>query len=65
MTWDMVVVTVALVTVLLFIILLTMISRIWQDETPQKAKTAGPSGRTLASRPSGIDKVTGQENSLA
>jgi hypothetical protein len=65
MTWDMVLVTVALVTVLLFIILLTIISRIWQDETPHKPQTAGPGSRTLASRPSVIDKVTGQENSLA
>jgi hypothetical protein len=65
MTWDMMLVTATLVTVLLFIILLAVVVRIWQDETPRKPETAGPSARTLAARPSVLAKVTGQESSLA
>ena len=65
MTWDMVLVTVTLVTVLLFIILLAIVARIWQDEAPRKPGTDSRPARALASRSSEIDKVTGQENSLA
>jgi hypothetical protein len=65
MTWDMVLVTVTLITVLLLIVLLALISQIWQDETPRKPGTASRSARTLASPSSKIDKVAGQENSLA
>ena len=36
MTWDMVLATVTLITVLLSIILLVLISRIWQGETPRR-----------------------------
>ena len=36
MTWDLVLATVTLLTVLLSIILLVLISRIWQGQTPPK-----------------------------
>jgi hypothetical protein len=65
MTWDMVLVTVALVTVLLFIILLAIVARIWQDETPRKPAADSRPARTLASRPPELDKVSGHESSLA
>ena len=65
MTWDMVLVTVTLVTVLLLIILLALVSRIWQDGTPRKPENDAQQPQRLASRSLQIDKVTGQQNSLA
>lgn len=66
MTWDMVLVTVTLVTVLLLIILLALISRIWQEEIPRKPDSDSKKRPTFASpSPAEIEKVTGQENSLA
>jgi hypothetical protein len=65
MTWDMVLVTVTLITVLLLIVLLVLISRIWQDETPRKLKHDPKHERLLASRPNEIQKVSGEESSLA
>ncbi len=65
MTWDMVLVTVALATVLLLIILLMLVSRIWQEEAPRRLENGSPNARTAASRAAKIDKVTGQENLLA
>ena len=65
MTWDMVLVTVTLVTVLLFIILLAIVARIWQDGTPDKPESSSQQARPLASRSLQIDKVTEQENLLA
>ena len=65
MTWDMVLVTVTLVTVLLLIILLALMSRIWQDGTPHKPENTAQQPQRPASRSLQIDKVTGQQNSLA
>ena len=65
MTWDMVLVTVTLVTVLLLIILLALVSRIWQDRTPRDKKDDAKDAHAPASQAVELDKVTGQENSLA
>ena len=65
MTWDLVLVTVTLTTALLLIILLALVSRIWKDQTPRKPETDSRHTQALAGRPSKIDKVSAQENSLA
>jgi len=65
MTWDMVLVTVTLLTVLLSIILLALVSRIWEDRTPRKPESESTNARAAASRSAEIDKVNGQENLLA
>lgn len=65
MTWDMVLVTVTLVTVFLSIILLAILARIWQDETPSKPGTDSRHALAVASRSAEIDRVNRAENSLA
>ena len=65
MTWDMVLATVMLLTVLLSIILLVLISRIWQGETPRKLNRDPQQERLRAPRSNDVQKVSGQESSLA
>jgi hypothetical protein len=65
MTWDMMLVTVALVTVLLSIILLMLVSRIWEDRTPPKSESESTDAQEVTSRSAEIDKVNRQENLLA
>jgi hypothetical protein len=65
MTWDMVLVTVTLFTVLLSIVLLVLISRIWQGETSRKLNRDPQHARLRASRSDEIQKVSGQQGSLA
>ena len=65
MTWDLVLVTATLVTVLLLIILLTLISRIWEDRTPRSAAEGKKSLAALPPRPVKREKVGEQETSLA
>lgn len=59
MTWDMVLVTVTLITALLLILLLALISLIWQDETPRKLETS-KHGRAASSESAEIAEVSGQ-----
>jgi hypothetical protein len=61
----MVLVAVTLITVLLLIVLLALISRIWQDETPRKLEHDPKYERLRASRPNEIQKVREEESSLA
>jgi hypothetical protein len=65
MTWDMVLVAVTLITVLLLIVLLALISRIWQDETPRRLMRDPMHERLRTSRPNEIQKVREEERSLA
>jgi hypothetical protein len=65
MTWDTVLVTVTLATVLLLFILLGLVSRIWQEETPQKRDTKLSGTQVVASRSAKIDKATEEEDLVA
>jgi hypothetical protein len=65
MTWDMVLVTVTLFSVLLLMILFVLVSLIWQDQAPRKRENDSRHAQTLASRPPEPDKVSGHESSLA
>jgi hypothetical protein len=65
MTWDMVLVTVTLITALLLILLLALVSLIWQDETPRKLERDPQHERIRASQSHDAKKVSGQESSLA
>lgn len=65
MTWDMFMVTVALVMVLLFVIILALLSRIWEDQSPRPKfgdrKTSSAEGSPAVE----IKKAVGREESLA
>jgi hypothetical protein len=65
MTWDMMLITVTLVTVLLLIILLALVSRIWQDGTPPNNGDESQYLHQIKSGSAKVDKVGEQENSLA
>ena len=65
MTWDMVLVTVTLFSVLLLMILFVLVSLIWQDQAPQKPVKKPKHARALAARPPEPDKISGHESSLA
>ena len=65
MTWDMMLITVTLVTVLLLIILLALVSRIWQDGTPPGDEDTSQYLHRIESGPAKVEKVGEQENSLA
>jgi hypothetical protein len=57
--------TVTLFTVLLSIVLLVLITRIWQGAAPRKLNRDPQHERLRASRSDEIQKVSGQESSLA
>lgn len=65
MTWDLMLVTVTLATMLLLIILLALVSRIWKDQTPHSREEERKYRHVLPSRTVKIEKVVEQENSLA
>ncbi len=65
MTWDMVLVTVTLFSVLLLMILFVLISLIWQDRAPHKREKHSKHAQTLASRPPELEKISRHESSLA
>lgn len=65
MTSDLVLVTATLVTALLLIILLALVSRIWEDRTPRSRQKGKHPLHALQSRSVKMEKVGEQENSLA
>ncbi len=62
MDWDMLIVTGALFRVLM---LIAILGRIWQDQTRRRPSDASPEKRVVPIPPVELDKVAGQENSLA
>ena len=62
MDWDMLLVTGALIGVFM---LMALLGRIWQDQTPRRPSDASPEKRTASVAPGELEKVTGPENSFA
>ncbi len=62
MPWDMLLVAGVLLGVLM---LIAILSRIWQDQVPRRPSGVSPEKRAASVPPVELDKVAGQENSLA